>query len=402
MARAQETLYWVNGSNFPYKLASSTEKSLKIGESRGDRFVTRTVPRANVILAFNAKGNFLLISGLSNDPTESTQQIEQFYTSSGPAYDLLIVAEPVRIVECNISYKSEHVINFTTVSDASGSINRKDLALIIYKNGIHEFVKSPSESAGILELAAPLVAQAILSPGKVTDSTDSTTQAVDVKEVIETKKEQEAVQWSEPVVESKAVDSTSTKIDTVQTAPIETINKPVVAEAEKPGLSAEEITAYSVKGIKKVDEFVQYLNVISDKSIDPDKKDEAIEQATKLFLPEATIEVTSSNREGKRCYRVNDYLTRLKLLPYSATRIAWNEVNYIKDLALESDGSYYGTITGTQTFSGLGSNGKDIVYSDVTKKNVKVKLRSYHKAVEGQQTTNWEILLGNIGISANP
>ncbi|MCF0075076.1 hypothetical protein LZD49_31620 [Dyadobacter sp. CY261] len=402
-AHAQETLYWANGSNFPYKLVASTENTLKVGETRGDRLLARTVPRENVIVAFNAKGNFLPVSSLSKDPTRSLQQIEQFYSSAGPSYDLLIAAEPVRIVECNISYKSEHVINFTTISGASGSINRKDLALIIYKNGIHEFVRSPSESAGILEQAAPLVAQAILLPGKMVDSV-STTQAVVLNEAIEVKKGPDIKQRSDPAdgpgqIDSISTDTESAKVALTQT---QTTGEQPSTQAEKPGLSTEDVAAYSIKGIRKVDEFVQYLNVISDKSIDPDKKDEAIEQATKLFLSEATIEVTSSNREGKRRYRVKDYLTRLKLLPYSATKIAWNEVNYIKDLVLESDGSYYGTITGTQTFTGFDTNGQDIVYSDVTKKNVKVKLQSYQKAVEGQQTTNWEILLGNIGISTNP
>lgn len=372
---AQETLYWQNGSSFPFKLVEATESIVKVGEMKGDRLVKRSVPKESVLVAFNAKGNYLLVSDLSSDPAQAAQQIQKFYTGNGPQNDLLILANPVKVIECSISYKSENVINYTTPQGNTASINRNELALIIFKDGSHEFVLPAADAAGALKTAGAAVQKAIMQPAKKTIA------------VAEPQKVIAEVVAEQPVEIPKKVEKV-----VVDAQP---------ASSPKKGLSEQELGTYSKKGIKKVDEFVQYLNIISDKSIDPDKKDDAIEQAMKLFLTDATIEVSSANKQGKRKYPVKDYLTRLKLLPYSSTSIAWNEVNYVKDLTQSSDGSYYGTITGSQTFTGYGANNDDVMYSDVTQKSVKVKLQSYNKTVEGQQTMNWDILLGNVGISVN-
>jgi hypothetical protein len=77
--------------------------------------------------------------------------------------------------------------------------------------------------------------------------------------------------------------------------------------------------------------------------------------------------------------------------------LEWANVGYVKELKQEADGNYYGTITGEQTFIGLGDAGQPI-YSDVTKKSVKVRLQSYQKQIEGAEQLNWELLLGSIGI----
>ena len=374
--QAQETLYWANGSSFPFKLVEATESIVKVGEMKGDRIVKRSVPKENVLVAFNAKGNYLLVSDISPDPAQASLQIQNFYAAPGPQNDLLLQASPLKVIECTISYKSENVVNYVTPQGITGSINRNELALIILRNGDHEFVLSPADAASILKDAGLQVQKAISQPAKKSAPVAAETRTAAAKSPAP--KAQETSRFEEKPVETVAAEL-----------------------PQKMGLSEEELGTYSKKGIKKVDEFVQYLNIISDKSIDPDKKDEAIEQAVKLFLADATIEVTSANRQGKRKYPVKDYLTRLKLLPYGSTNISWNEVNYVNDLTQASDGNYYGTITGSQTFTGYGANNQDVMYSDVTQKSVKVKLQSYKKSVEGQQTTNWDILLGNVGISVN-
>ena len=387
--QAQETLYWANGSSFPYKLIEATESIVKVGEMKGERLVKRSVPKENVMAAFNARGNYMIVAKLGNDPLQTSKQIEDFYNSPGPQNDLLIQQSPVRVIECNISYISESVVNYTVQGNA-GSINKSALALIIFKEGKHEFITAAVDAAPVLTEVFVQVQKAIAQPARKNSDVQekriaATAEAkVSEKSRVEIVAENTASQVSEPSAKAEPIaEATSAKA------------------ASKKGLSEDELGSYSQKGIKKVEEFVQYLNIISDKNIDPDKKDEAIDQAVKLFLADATIEVSSSNRQGKRKYPVRDYLTRLKLLPYSSTNIAWNEVNYVKNLTESSDGNYYGTITGSQTFTGYGADNQDVMYSDVTQKSVKVKLQSYKKSVEGQQTTNWDILLGNVGISVN-
>lgn len=385
--QAQETLYWANGSSFPFKLVEATESIVKVAELKGERVVKRSVPRENVLVAFNARGNYLLVSDLPADPAQASMQIMNFYNAPGPSNDLLVQANPLKVIECSISYKSDNVVNYNTPQGSTASINRNELALIIFKDGHHEFILPSADAAPLLASAKVQVQKAIDQPAKKTAG------PAEVKKVTQAPAAEPAAarpqRWTEPAAQQPAAP--------VARKPAE----PVPAAAPKKGLSEEEVSSYGKKGIKKVDEFVQYLNIISDKNVDPDKKDEAIEQAVKLFLADATIEVSSANRQGKRKYPVKDYLTRLKLLPYGSTSIAWNEVNYVKDLTEASDGNYYGTITGSQTFTGYGANNQDVMYSDVTQKSVKVKLQSYRKTVDGEQTTNWDILLGNVGISVN-
>ena len=387
--QAQEALYWANGSSFPYKLIEATESIVKVGEMKGERLVKRSVPKENVMAAFNARGNYMIVAKLGNDPLQTSKQIQDFYNSRGPQNDLLIQQSPVRVIECNISYISESVVNYTVQGNA-GSINKSALALIIFKEGKHEFITPAADAAPVLTEVFVQVQKAIAQPARKNSEVQEKRIAatadskVSEKSRVEIVTENTASQVSEPSAKAEPIaEATSAKA------------------ASKKGLSEDELGSYSQKGIKKVEEFVQYLNIISDKNIDPDKKDEAIDQAVKLFLADATIEVSSSNRQGKRKYPVRDYLTRLKLLPYSSTNIAWNEINYVKNLTESSDGNYYGTITGSQTFTGYGADNQEVMYSDVTQKSVKVKLQSYKKSVEGQQTTNWDILLGNVGISVN-
>ena len=378
----QESTYFANGSRFNFRLLEANNSTVQIGESRNGQLVKRNLPRENVILTFNAKGNYLLIADLDSDAIRAANQLTEFYNGSGAKSDIIITASPVQVIPCTISYKSEELVNYTTSQNVPGSLNQKDIVLIVMKDGQHEFSLPPAEAVTKL-MAAKQNMQVLLKAERQPTARTETAPVM----ASETAQVQQASAAQKTEVETSLIRATDTG--------------PVINKASRvPGLSDADIAAYGKKGIQKVDEFVQYLNVISDKNILPEKKDEAIDQALKLFLKDATIEVSSLNRNGKRKYPVKDYLTRLKLLPYSSTQISWNEVNYIKDLTLADDGKYYGIISGSQTFTGYSpTNPEEVIYSDVTKKTVKVQLQSYEKSVEGQQLLNWEILLGNVGVS---
>jgi hypothetical protein len=374
-AFCQESTYFANGSRFNFRLLDANNSTVQIGEQKNGQTVKRTLPRENVILTFNTKGNYLLISDLDFDAARAASQLAEFYNGSGVKSDIIITSNPVQVIPCTISYKSEELVNYTNSQNVAASLNQKDIVLIVMKDGQHEFSLPPAEAVSKL-IAAKQNMQALF------------------------KAEQQpaaAVVSETPQVQPTIVTDRA-EAETIVTRMAE--NHPANNRAPIPGLNDTDIAAYGKKGVQKVDEFVQYLNVISDKNIQPEKKDEAIDQALRLFLKGATIEVSSANRNGKRKYLIKDYLTRLKLLPYGSTQISWNEVNYIKDLTLADDGKYYGIISGSQTFTGYSATNPDeVIYSDITQKTVKVQLQSYEKSVEGQQLLNWEILLGNVGVS---
>ena len=197
-----------------------------------------------------------------------------------------------------------------------------------------------------------------------------------------------------PTIQNSAVEEKTKEADT---------NTPDTdpAATSKLVLSDADYQLYRAKALQRVDEFVSYLNVITNKSLSTVQKDEAIDQAVKLFMPAATIEVTSNSRPGSRRYPIRQYLSRLKLLPYSSAKIEWSEVQYIKEMSQAADGNYYGVITGQQTFVGYGNKGDNVLYSDVTPKRVRVKLERRQVTFNGADVVNWNLLLGNIGVAAN-
>ena len=364
-AKSQETIYLFDGTSHPFRLIEGDENVVKMAEMKGSRTIKRSLQRESVALVFNSKGAYLFVSEMSSNPEELQTQLELFYEM--PPYksgDILIKANPLQVITGNIQYESPQVINYQTTSGGSGSVKKEELAAVIRSDGRHELIASPETAAHILSDALAELSKPDTMPTE---------------------------QVSEPVPGSNNLVSTPVAENTASRE--SSYNNP------QSGLDAATLSLFRDKGLQKVEEFIQYLNIITDKGIPSGEKDKAIEQTLSLFLPSATIQVTSVNRPGIRTYKIRDYLVRLKLLPYTSTEIAWHEVNYIKELTQAEDGAYYGLISGRQTFTGYGKTGENVVYDDMTKKEVKVKLQQYSKNVEGAGQLNWEVLLGNIGVS---
>lgn len=361
-AQGQETIYLTNGNSFAVKLAEATEEVVKYNEQKGDRVLKRSFRRENVLCAFSATGEYLLIANLSRDPNTANQQIVEFYNKPASGYDIIIKANPLTLIVGTISYESNEIINYKSSKGRAGSINKNEIAMIIYRDGRHEFNLLPPEAVPLLEKLTPQIEQLKSEP---------------------------------PVQLNTAADQ-----DKAVSAPLVTGDVKNRQKQQKISLGEEQLQAYRDESLRRVDEFVQYLNIITDKALEAEEKDKAIDAAATLFLPNATIQVTSLNWSGIKTYPIKQYLSRLKLLPYSSTKIEWHEVNYVSELAQASDGNYYGMISGTQTFTGYGEGGNDdVMYSDVTRKSVKVKLESYKKDIEGKKELNWKVLLGNIGVA---
>lgn len=359
---AQEKFYFRNGNAFSHRLTEVADGQVKYEEVKGERTLKRSFQRENVLLAFNGYGKYLMISDLSTDPLQAKQQLESFYEEKGGETDLLIKAVPLSVIPCQILTENGNEVSYKTLQGASVSVNYGNFVAVIYQNGRHKIMRDVSEAAPLLAAALPQIKNV-----KRTASANTS-------------------ERSKPFI------ANSTKKPPIA---------PATATNGKPSLTNIEREEYQQKAIDRVEEFVQYLNVITDKRIGNLEKEQAIEQAAKLFLPDATIEVNSATRSGVRQYNVREYLRRLKQLPYRSAKIEWTEIQYLSNFKQAPDGSYDATITGTQTFTGFGANNKDVAYSDVTEKKVKVKLESYQRLIEGQQQTSWNILLGNIGVAVN-
>lgn len=416
---AQEAIYFANGDKLPNaRLIDATDEKVVLSVKRDGSTGQYKFQRSNVLMAFNAMGDFLVIASLPGDATEARQRIEQFSAATTPAYksDFLVKAVPLTVIQATISYESDQVVNYKTAQGLAASISKDELIMILRRDGRHQLVMPPTdivsllpsirkqiESGGTPAAPVPTVAatradpvSAMPAPQPASSQPDSARQAP--ASVLTTTTPIPATVPAVVVVVNTAQPSEPTV-----TYPVSADSKATLPEANKgvrPALSEADFLIYREKAMRRVSIFSDYLNIITDKALSTARRDQAIEQAAKLFLPTATIEVTSKSRPGSRRYPIREYLTRLKILPYSHTNIEWSEIQYIRELTQAADGKYYGTLTGQQTFTGYDSNGRSM-YTDVTRKNVRVQVDPYEKIVNGETQLNWEVLLGNIGVANN-
>ena len=152
---------------------------------------------------------------------------------------------------------------------------------------------------------------------------------------------------------------------------------------------------YSQKALQKTADLGTYLAIISDRTNGIEEAGKAVDLAVKLFINEEA-EVEVSSRKGRDRYKVRAYLNRLKLLNYDKIEISWSDISYVSDLKKGVDGNYYGVITLQQRFKGFMDN--EVIYSDLTEKNVEVMVVAYHKETGGEKQQKWDVFLSDVGV----
>ncbi|MBO0932463.1 hypothetical protein [Fibrella aquatilis] len=394
-----DAIYFANGDRFKdAQLESVTADKVKFTVKRGEVLTNYTYGRDNVIMAFTQEGNYLIIKDLSSDFDQAGQQLKDFLMAparTAPT-DLMVRRVPLEVLRGVISYESDDVINYQPTTGGAASISKTELLVILHRDGKHQILGDPNEIAPILtelrpQLLAPNVAPPEPAPAPVVAPAS---EPVTVAPAAPARQAKTAPSRPAPARPDPAATSTPPP-GVASPAPA------AAASGAKASLNESEYITYRAKAMQRVDEFVSYINIITDKTLTGDDKDRAIDQAVRLFMPGATVAVTSASKPNPpRTLDVRTYLTRLKLLPYTYTKVSWSEVQYVKELTQAPDGNYYGVITGQQTFTGYGK-ADAVSYSDVTQKNVRVKLQPYQKMIEGQAETNWQVLLGNVGVGSN-
>jgi len=387
---AQDAIYTANGNRISdAQLTGLTEDKVTFTVQRDGKASTFNFQRANVLFAFSRTGNFLVISDLSGDLTKAQQQLGAYLSAPVRAggREYLIRAVPLTVIPATIAYESDAVVNYKTAEGKSASIPKSELVGILYQDGRHLLLREAAEIAPLLK--------------DIGGQIKGETLAAKPQPAAPTASSPEPLPTPLPTAPAALPSDGAAKPEAAIPSGKVT-DKPLTTESatdvRKPALTEGEYQGYRKKALQKVDEFVSYLNIITDKKLPTYEKDKAIDQAARLFMPAATIAVTSTSKPGARRYPIRDYLNRLKLLPYSSARIEWSEVQYIKELSQAADGNYYGVITGQQTFIGYGSQDQ-VLYSDVVQKNVRVKLQSYGSTSDGVKSIKWDVLLGSIGVA---
>ncbi len=160
-------------------------------------------------------------------------------------------------------------------------------------------------------------------------------------------------------------------------------------------LSDSDIELFKEQTNQKVNEFEQYIITIGNKDEPAEKRNMAEKEALKLFYKGAQMEISFLLPDGT-VQKVNrpmeKYLARLKSLPYTKVVIKFYDIAYIRDFTKGADGRYYSTATIIQEFNGFSND--DMIYSDVTKKEIEIIIDIVEDSFF--QEKRWKIFLGDI------
>jgi len=160
-------------------------------------------------------------------------------------------------------------------------------------------------------------------------------------------------------------------------------------------LSEQDIELFKEQTKQKVDEFEQYIMILGSKDEPAEKRNMAEKEALKLFYKGAQMEISMIQPDGS-VQKVNrpmeKYLARLKSLPYTRVVIKFYDIAYIRDFTKGPDGKYYSTATIIQEFTGF--NEDNIIYTDVTKKDIEIIIDIVEDSFFKER--RWKIFLGDI------
>jgi len=160
-------------------------------------------------------------------------------------------------------------------------------------------------------------------------------------------------------------------------------------------LSAADIELFKEQTKQKVEEFQQYIVTIGSKDEPEEKRNMAEKEALKLFYKGAIMEISIALPDGtihKVPRPMEKYLARLKSLPYTRVIIKFYDIAYVSEFKKGPDGKYYSTATIIQEFTGFSND--DIIYTDVTKKEVEIIVDLVEDTFFREK--RWKIFLGDI------
>lgn len=163
-------------------------------------------------------------------------------------------------------------------------------------------------------------------------------------------------------------------------------------------LSSADIEVFKEQTRQKVDEFTQHIVTIGDKEQPTERRNLAEKEALKLFYAGAIMEISSVAADGtinKVSRPMGKYLARLKSLPYTRVEIRFYDIAYVSEFTKGPDGRYYSVATIIQEFTGF--SGDNIIYTDVTKKEIEIIIDLVEDPFFNQKS--WKIFLGDIKAS---
>jgi hypothetical protein len=363
--QAQDYIYTVDNSILEGEVISIKSSKIKYKRQKNQRGPTFKIDRDKVLMLFNRKGNYLVMSDLAENKSQADEMIDAFMASVEDSvyhpYDKIITKNN-DIIPAEILGEDEKNMKYRTAEGKKATIELADVFVVLRQDGSHKL------------WAYTAIASTTLS--KVRTKINSFGDRLISVQTTNAGKPNE----EKKVTNSKAIDAKKND--------------------EPDELNEIDFQLYSRKALEKTQELSRYFQIISGKSTDFETSNKAIDLAVALFINEdAAVEVGDVKSVEKKKYKIRKYLENLKRLKYDRVEINWTNVQYVSNLRKGTDGNYYGIVSFQQEFKGF-IDGK-MVYRNVTTKNMEVILKTYTKQIEGTAMLLWDIFLSDIGVTNN-
>ncbi len=382
-AKAQDAIYYTKNKMDKWRVTEINPQYIKAVDL-ADPDMSYSTTLTNVLFLFNQKGDFLVVPKLYENPASAENKIKSFFQARNlfHAFDKIITYKN-EIIICTYETVEKDKIIYQ-VDGKTVDMAADKVVAIIFRSGEHKLFANADKVYKTLLAVQEKYSELVLSQqDRLPLPADS---------LVAVSNEPVAVQ---PAIGDQAgvlqASVTDTPVVSQQTAAIDSVRSPVTE------LEPSTISRLQNKAIANVRQLGDYIQLISQKDAEPEEISKTIDQALALFIAEARIEVSSVNRSTVNQFKIRDYLVRMSLLKYEKVIIQWYDMQYTSQLRKGPDGFYYGTIEFEQRFVGV--SGDNAKYEDITRKSVEVVLKTYERNAGGKTTIEWEVFLGDIGVT---
>lgn len=216
---------------------------------------------------------------------------------------------------------------------------------------------------------------------------------------------------SEVVSDTKA-DNPSNTISAAELASTETVEtdnqnlgKRIVPKLED-SISEEERTEIQLRAEEKLKELESSFTKLTNRQLSRAQKQRVRESTVEeLFINDrASVSVSSLKSPQIVYHPIPVYLLRLETMisgAYQEVEIEFSEIHKVSNFIKNPDGTWSAVVTFTQKFQGYKDlDGNKLSYSDITHKNVTVKIRRVELFTgDALPDVYWEVLLADIGVN---
>jgi len=162
-------------------------------------------------------------------------------------------------------------------------------------------------------------------------------------------------------------------------------------------ITPERKVAIDSLALEKVRDLSKYISIVGNKETPWSESERVIKRTLELFAEGSLMGVSSIYNDETKYYGIREYLERLMALNYDKVNIEWYDIQYFSDLEQLPDGSFVGIITIFQKFEGR--TGDDLIYKDMTKKDITVYVERKKTQIGGKLIGFWDVLLGDIKVT---